>query len=282
MNVIMIGCSIIEMEQFILFSAYTVRMKENLVKRKLKRGEIAIGAAITTSSPDIAEMLSNLGFDWLFIDMEHAPLNIGDVQLILQAIEQSNITPIVRVPWNNPVVIKRVLDIGAMGVIVPWVNSKEEAEAAVKACKYPPKGIRGCGPRRAAKYGLETLNYLRLADEEIMVVVQIETAKAVKSIREILLVEGVDATLVGPMDLSASLGHLGNPDHPEVKETIRMIAKAHAGTNVAPGIASSLSKVEEHLKMGFRFLNVTSDCDLIVRGGREAIKFVKKLVYELT
>jgi len=257
-------------------------MRKNLVKEKLKREEAVIGAAITIPSPDIAEMLSNLGFDWLFIDMEHAPLDVKDVQLILQVIESSDVTPIVRVPWNDPVVIKRALDVGAMGIIVPWVNSREEAEMAVKACKYPPKGIRGCGPRRAAKYGLETLSYLKSADEEIVVVVQIETVKAVESIKEILSVDGVDATFVGPMDLSASLGHLGNPDHPEVKEAIRTIIKAHSGTKVAPGIASSLGKVEEHLRMGFKFLNVTSDCDLITRGGREVVEYVKEVMSKLT
>lgn len=256
-------------------------MKKNITKRKLKRGEVAIGVAITTPSPDIAEMLSNLDFDWFFIDMEHAPLEVKDVQLILQAIESSNITPIVRVPWNDPVIIKRVLDLGAMGIIVPWINSKEEAEKAVKACKYPPNGIRGCGPRRASKYGLDTLNYLRMANEEIMVVVQIETINAVKSIKDILSVKGIDATLVGPMDLSASLGYLGNPDHPKVKEIIYRIAKAHIGTEVAPGIASSVSKIKEHLEVGFKFVNVTSDCDLIIRGGQEAIRIVKRIIHEI-
>jgi len=109
-----------------------------------------IGGAITTPEPDVAELLGMLGFDWLWIDMEHCPLDFKDAETILQALGGSTSAPIIRVPWNDPVYIKRTLDLGPAGVIVPWVNSREEAEAAVRACLYPPEGIRGCGPRRAA------------------------------------------------------------------------------------------------------------------------------------
>ena len=250
-------------------------MKRNYVKEKLKRGKIAIGAAITIPHPDIAEMIANLGFDWLFIDMEHAPLEVKDVQTILQAVEYTEVTPIVRVPWNDPVVIKRVLDVGAMGIIVPWVNSKEEAIKVVKACKYPPEGIRGCGPRRAALYGLETQEYLKRIDKELLIVIQIETKKAVENINDILSVKGIDATLVGPMDLSASYGFLGQPNHPKVKEIIKRIADAHKGTNVVPGIASSINNVREHVEMGYKFINVTSDCDLIMSQGKNILKMLR-------
>ena len=257
-------------------SADYAPMAGNPVKEKLWRGEPAFGVAVTTPSTDVAEILASAGFDWMFIDMEHAPLDVKDVQLILQAIDGSGVTPIVRVPWNDPVAIKRVLDLGAMGVIVPWVNSEEEAARAVAACKYPPRGVRGCGPRRAARYGLETLEYLRRADDDVMVIVQIETAKALRALSDILSVDGVDATFVGPMDLSASLGHLGNPDHPEVVEAIRRIAEAHRGTKVAPGIASSPSKVAEHLRMGYRFINVDSDCGILTRGAAASLRLARE------
>ncbi len=253
-------------------------MKRNLLKEKLKRGEVAIGAAITIPNPDVAEILANLGFDWLFIDMEHAPIDVKDVQMILQAIEYTNVTPIVRVPWNDPVIIKRVLDLGAMGIIVPWVNTKDEAIKAVSACKYPPKGIRGCGPRRAALYGLKLKEYLAKADEEILVIVQIETKEAVNNLKEILTVEDLDATFVGPMDLSASYGLLGQPNHPKIKEIIRYIAECHRGTGVIPGIASSPTNVEEHIKLGYKLINVTSDCSLLIEGGSKIVKNIKKLL----
>ena len=255
-------------------------MKKNLVKEKIKRGEIALGVAITISSPEVTEILANLGFDWLFIDMEHAPLEVKDVEHIIQAIEYTDVTPIVRVPSNDPVVIKRVLDVGALGIIVPLVSSRKDAEHALRACKYPPRGIRGCGPRRAALYGLKLEEYLNRADEEIMVVIQIETKEAVNNLKEILQVKGIDATFVGPMDLSASYGLLGQPNHPKIKEIIRKIAKAHKGTGVIPGIASSIDMLKEHIAMGYKLINIASDCGLIIDKGKEIISLANKLCTE--
>ena len=121
-------------------------------KERMKSGKVLLGAAIETPEPDIAEFMSTLGFDWFWIDMEHCPLDIKDVQTIMQVIGRSDVTPIVRVPWNDPVYIKRVLDVGAVGVIVPWINDERDSEADVRACRYTPHGIRGCGPRRPVWY----------------------------------------------------------------------------------------------------------------------------------
>ncbi len=256
-------------------------MKGNPLKEKLSMGEPAFGAAISVPCMDVAEALASLGFDWLFIDMEHAPLGFRDVQNILQAVEHTGATPVVRVPWNDPVYVKRVLDLGVYNVIIPWVNSREEAEAAVRACRYPPRGIRGCGPRRASLYGLKMREYLESADSEVMVIVQVETVKAVKNLKDILSVEGVGATLVGPADLSASLGFLGQLDRPEVKETIRKIAEAHAGTGVIPGIATSPSGAVEYLEMGFRLLSVGGDIGFMIDSGRRVLEKLKSLKKKL-
>ena len=176
---------------------------KNILKEKLKKGQAVIGTFISLGHPDVTELLSRLGFDWLLIDGEHSPIGLETMQVMMQAMNGSNCTPIVRPQWNDMVIIKRILDIGAHGVLVPWVNTKEEAEYAVSACKYPPKGLRGWGPRRA---GLFDPDYLQTANDEILVIVQIETKEAVSNVDDILSVEGIDACFIGPYDLSLSFG----------------------------------------------------------------------------
>jgi len=176
---------------------------KNLLKEKLQKGQVVIGTFVGLGHPDVTESLSRLGFDWLVIDGEHAPLGLETMQRMLQAMNGSNCTPIIRPQWNDMVIIKRVLDIGAHGVLVPWINTKEEAEYAVRACKYPPEGLRGYGPRRAALFDPD---YLKTANDEILVVAQIETQKAISNLDDILSVKGIDACYIGPFDLSRSFG----------------------------------------------------------------------------
>ena len=152
---------------------------KNIVKEKLQRGENAVGTFIEMGHPDVANLLSHAGFDWLLIDGEHSPMGFETMELMLQAMEGTDCTPIIRPQWNDPVIIKRILDLGAHGIVVPWVNTKEEAEAAVAAARYPPEGIRGWGPRRAARYDPE---YRATANEEILVCVQIETQKSLDNL----------------------------------------------------------------------------------------------------
>jgi 2-keto-3-deoxy-L-rhamnonate aldolase RhmA len=175
----------------------------NLLKEKLRRGKAVTGAFVGLGHPDVTEILSRMGFDWLLLDGEHGPIGIETMQVMMQSMTQ-DCTPIVRPQWNDPVIIKRVLDIGAHGVLVPWVNSKEEAESAVAACKYPPEGIRGWGPRRASLFDPD---YRATANDEILISVQIETQKAVDNLEEITAVEGVDALFIGPYDLSNNMGY---------------------------------------------------------------------------
>jgi len=241
----------------------------------MRKGQVLIGAVIETGELDVAELMGTFGFDWFWIDMEHCPLDIKDVQGILQAIGKSETVPIVRVPWNDPVYIKRVLDLGPAGVIIPWVNSEEDARAAVSACMYPPEGIRGCGPRRPTWYEGFT-EYVKKASKNIVTIVQIETSDAVRNLKGILSVPGVDSTIVGPADLSASLGHLGHPSDPEVLKAIEAIVNAHEGTRVSPGIASSPEDAQKHIEMGFRLLNVGSDLGFMKMAATETLGKLRK------
>ncbi len=243
-------------------------------KERMRSGEVLIGVVVETPEPDVAELMGTLGFDWFWIDMEHCPLDFKDVQTILQAIGRCEAATLVRVPWNDPVYIKRALDLGPTGVIVPWVNNGEEARKAVVACKYPPEGIRGCGPRRPTLYKGFT-EYVREANENMVVVVQIETGDAVRNLREIVSVPGVDGTIVGPADLSASLGCLGYPNDPEVAEAIRLVADAHRGAKVCPGIASNPNDAEKHIELGFRLVNVGSDLGLMKMAATETLRRIR-------
>ncbi len=249
---------------------------ENKLKRKLSAGKTTLGVWVSIPSPDISEILSTMGFDWLVFDTEHSPMDVSTAQVLIQAMKGEETTPIIRVAWNDPVLIKRALDVGAHGVVVPWVNSKIEATNAVKACKYPPMGIRGCGPRRAAMYGFDR-DYLSRANEETMVIIQIEHIDAARGIDEILTTTGVDAFFIGPADLSASMGYLGQMTHPRVQETIDKILAAGKRARVPSGIFSySLDHVPKLVEQGFQFIAVGGDTSLLIRGAKEALSKAKK------
>jgi 2-keto-3-deoxy-L-rhamnonate aldolase RhmA len=231
---------------------------KNELKRRIQKDDQLYGTWITVESPIMTELMSSLGFDYFVFDTEHAPLDILTVQTMMQAMRpDTKTTPIVRVWWNDLVAIKRALDIGAHGILVPWVNNKEEAEMAVKATRYAPDGLRGCGPRRAALFDSE---YLETADEEIAVIVQIETKEAVSNIEDICSVEGVDSTYIGPADLSASHGHLGNMSHPEVQEAIDKVFDASKAAGIGAGIhQASGSSIPERMKKGYNLVTLGND-----------------------
>jgi 2-keto-3-deoxy-L-rhamnonate aldolase RhmA len=236
----------------------------NRLKEKLMKGETTYGIWITINSTDIVEALSMLDFDWMLIDMEHAPLTISDVHKIIQIIDEDKVTPIVRVPWNDFVQIKQVLDVGAMGIMVPWINNRKQAEEAVKAIRYPPRGIRGYGPRRASKYGLKLREYLENVEKDLMLIAQIETREAYENINEIIMVEGVDALFIGPYDLATSLGHIGNPQHEEVQEVINSILKVCIEKGKPIGIYSSIENAEKHRDMGFNIIALGSEINALI------------------
>ena len=196
-------------------------MKTSTLKKKLKRREITLGSWITLGNTSIAEIMAKAGFEWLVVDMEHSAITLDIAQQLIQVIEGCGAVPLVRVGENNATLIKRVMDAGAYGVIVPMVNTKKEAEAAVNAVKYPPVGTRGVGLARAQGYGNNFEDYRDWIKKESIVIVQIEHIDAVNNLEDILKVRGVDGSIIGPYDLSASLGIPGEFDNTELKRPLK-------------------------------------------------------------
>jgi len=246
---------------------------KNPVKAKLKEGKPCIGTWATIGHPDISEILASLGFDWILFDMEHGPLSVETVQTMMQSMSYSiDCVPLVRVGWNDLVLIKRALDIGAYGLVIPWVNTKDEALKAVSYCKYPPEGIRGVGPRRAAMRDKE---YIETANEEILIVLQIETQTALENLNEIFSVKGVDACFIGPMDLTMSLGIYRNFDHPKFKDAKNKVLRACKKWGVAPGMHCTKENISEALAQGFLFCALDQDTDFLATGAKEALSRIK-------
>ncbi len=198
-------------------------------RRKLAAGEFCLGVGITLSDPAVTEALGR-DVDFFWMDLEHTPLGLESLQAHLMAARAAGIPALVRVPTSDSGMIKRVLDTGAQGVIVPQVRSATEVRAAVAACRYPPRGARGYGPRRASDYGHDP-HYLENADQDVFVAVQIENAEAMRELEAIAAVPGLDSLALGPFDLAASLGRLGQVTHPEVVTAIQRVvsvARTHA------------------------------------------------------
>jgi 2-dehydro-3-deoxyglucarate aldolase len=191
-----------------------------MLKNKLKSGQLTIGSWITIGDPIIAEIMANAGFEWLTVDMEHSAITIHQAQQLIQVIELCGVVPLVRVGENNPTLIKRVMDSGSHGVIVPMVNTKEDAIKAVNAVKYPPWGNRGVGLFRAQGYGQKFNRYVEWSKDNTIVIVQIEHIHAIENLESIITVAGVDGLLTGPYDLSGSLGRPGNFDHPDFESAL--------------------------------------------------------------
>ena len=234
---------------------------ENRVKRLIQQGKKVSGAWSQIASPLAAEIMARAGFDFLMIDMEHGPSDVLALIAQCQPLNGSNTVPFVRAPWNDFVAIKRILDAGAYGVLIPYVNTKAEAEAAVRACKYPPLGIRGiAGSPRAAGYGQNIMNYLTRANDEIFVMTAVETPEAVANLDEILKVEGLDGIFIGPMDLSTSLGHFANPNVPEVQQVIAGIEKkVFASGKALATISGSWQQASELYKRGYQLVLLMAD-----------------------
>jgi len=234
---------------------------ENRVKRMLKEGQKTAGAWLQIASPFTAEIMSRAGFDWLIIDMEHGPGDILSLISQLQAMNGTDVVPLVRAPWNDFVAIKRILDAGVYGILFPYVNTKEEAEAAVRACKYPPEGVRGvAGSPRAAGYGQNPREYLTRANDEILIITAVETPEAVANLDEILAVDGLDGIFIGPMDLATSMGHPFDPGHPEVQEAIALIeTKVLAAGKFLGTIAGNWEQAQVRYEKGYQLLMLMAD-----------------------
>lgn len=234
------------------------------LKQILQSGGVTIGSWITLAHPAIAEIMAKAGFDWLVVDLEHSVITIREAEELIRVIELCGVTPLVRLSANDPVQIKRVMDAGAHGIIVPMVNSREEAERAVAAVKYPPSGRRGVGLARAQGYGTRFEAYRDWLERESLVIVLVEHIEAVKHLADILNVKGVDGFMVGPYDLSGSLGVPGEFEHPSMIAALREVHRvisdrktaAVAGYHVVlPQPDSVIQKIQE----GYRFLAYSVD-----------------------
>ena len=235
-------------------------MRPNHVLRAWRLGAPSVGAWLTVDSAFNAEVLAHTGFDWLCIDMQHGVIDFADAVGMLQAISTTSVVPLVRVSWNDPSQIMKVLDAGAMGVVVPLVNTRAEAERAVAACRYPPLGIRSAGPARGRLYG--GTDYMEAANPEIACIVMIETAEALTNLDAILSTPGVDAAYVGPADLAFALGLPGRGDNPDPRhlEAVRGILAACKRRGVTPGIhCGSVEYASKYLQLGFQMVTLGSD-----------------------
>src|SRR5579863_9776101 len=238
----------------------------NLFKQALAAGERQLGLWCGMASAMSAEILAGAGFDWIVIDGEHAPNDIATLLPQLQAMRGGTAEPVFRVPWNEPVIIKRALDVGARSLLIPFVQSVDEARRAVAATRYPPLGIRGVavGPR-ANDFG-RVQNYHRNAHLDTCVLVQIETRAALTQIEAIASIEGVDGIFIGPSDLAADFGHLGNPKHPDVQAALKDAASRIRAAGKAAGILTgALDDVEPLFELGYNFVAVGSDVGLLAR-----------------
>jgi 2-keto-3-deoxy-L-rhamnonate aldolase RhmA len=243
---------------------------KNQLKARLKKGEIVTGTFVGLGHPDVTEWLSRLGYDFLLLDGEHSPLGFETMQQMMQAMNGTSCVPIIRPQWNEMVVVKRVLDLGAYGVLLPWVNTKEEAENAVQVCKYPPEGTRGCGPRRAATFDPE---YFNTVNDELLIAIQIETQQAVDNVDEILAVEGIDACYIGPYDLALSmLGGGPDWDNPQYLAAFDKVLAAAEKRGKPAGMFTSPDNIEWAIKKGFRFNTVGTADTFLIQAAKEALR----------
>jgi 4-hydroxy-2-oxoheptanedioate aldolase len=249
----------------------------NPLKQRLAEGRPAFGVLISMPSPQLAQTLAACGLDWLFIDMEHGPIDFADAHALIAATQGTACAPLVRVPSDNLAAARPVLDAGAFGIIVPMVCSAEQARAALAYLRYPPAGARGVGPVYAPqRWGLSLPDYLKAADEHLAAVVLIEHIDAVRNLDAILAVPGIDAALIAPYDLSASLGHAGDLQHREVAAAIAEAERTILASPAAlGGLAQGVEDARAKLARGYRVILMGIDVFLIqeqVRGMLQAVR----------
>jgi len=235
----------------------------NPVKARLRAGEPVIGHWVSLPSPSLVELLASFGMDWLVFDTEHSPIAGERLEDMLRAIKGTPVVPIVRVAGNEVPLIKQALDRGGLGVVVPLVHSARDAQAAVAAAKFPPEGIRGVAGARLTHYGLDLPEYYRTFNQEVLVVIQIETPGALEAVEEIAATPGVDVLFIGPNDLSTSLGIFRQFDHPAFRAACeRVLGAARRHGKAAGYLCGGAEEVLERVDQGFTFVGATSDARL--------------------
>ena len=253
-----------------------MELVRNNFKKAIAEGRVQIGLWSSLCSNIGAEVLADAGFDWILLDGEHSPNDVPSTMSQMQGLVGGTASPIVRPAWNDAVMIKRILDIGAQTILVPYVQNAEEAKRAVAAVRYPPAGIRGVASSTRANHYGRVNNYLKLADSEICLLVQVETRPALGELEAIAKVEGVDGVFIGPSDLAASLGHIGNPAHPEVQAALEDAVKRLKAVGKAAGILTlSEEEARRYIGWGYTFVAVGSDIGLLGRGADALAKKFK-------
>lgn len=241
----------------------------NAFKAALQAHQAQVGLWVGTASAYTTEICASVGYDWLLLDGEHAPTSVPLVLSQLQALAgYPEVAPVVRPAWNDPVLFKQLLDVGAQNFLVPMIQTATEAQAAVQALRYPPQGYRGVGTAlaRAAQWGAIP-DYLQLANEQICLLCQVETVQGLDHLEEIVQVEGVDGVFIGPADLAASMGHIGNAAHPEVVTAIEGAIRTIVAAGKAPGILQTHVETARHyLSLGALFVAVGVDTVLLRQG----------------
>lgn len=244
-------------------------------RAKVDAGKLCLGMVVSLSDPAVSELAGDTGMDFTWLDMEHGPLSIETGLLHCMALRGTDTAPFLRVAGNDPFIIKPLLELAPAGVIIPMVNSAAEAEAAVKSCRYPPRGIRGCGPRRGTRFGMTPFaDYLDTSEHDPMVIIQIEHINALKEIDKILAVEGIDSICVGPYDLSSSMGKLKTaPDDPEVQAVIDQVCACarRAGVMIGSVSGTSPASINKWRQRGAHWLAVCGDCGNIAAASRKAM-----------
>jgi 4-hydroxy-2-oxoheptanedioate aldolase len=249
-----------------------MELAPNFFKDRLASNRLQIGLWSSLCSNIVAEILAHSGFDWILLDTEHSPNELPGLLNQLQAMKAGNASPVVRVAWNDPVLIKRVLDIGVGSVLIPFVENEGEAERAVRACLYPPAGVRGVtGSGRASQYGRCT-NYLHDANDNVCIIVQVESIAGIHELDRIAQIKGVHGVFIGPSDLAASMGHIGNPSHQDVQAAIQNAGQRLADMGVPGGILSSSEEsARRYIGWGYKFVAVGSDVGLVTNGATKLV-----------
>jgi 2-keto-3-deoxy-L-rhamnonate aldolase RhmA len=232
-------------------------MYPNGVRAKLKAGEIVLGTALAVPSPIVAGMILSTEPDFVWLDLEHQPFGTESLGAIPALARMRGVAPMIRVAWNDPALIKKAYDVGAVIVMIPQVNTVDEAKKAVEYSRYPPEGSRGISPTWPMVTGEDWVSVIKSANEETVLVIQLESVEAFENIDEIAKVPGIDVILVGPMDLSASLGKITETGSKEVQAIMKEVPKRLEGTGIAAGTTlGDLSEIQEKLGWGYRFMNV--------------------------
>ena len=249
------------------------------LKQKLINNELTIGSWVTIGHHSIIEIMASAGFNWLTIDMEHSAIEISEAQNLIAHIQANKMDALVRVGKNEEVIIKRVLDAGANGIIVPMVNSKNDAIKAVEYVKYPPQGKRGVGLARAQKYGISFEEYKEKLENEVVIIAQVEHIYSVNNLEEILGVEGIDGIIIGPYDLSGSMGKPGKFNDDDVKAAIKRVESICKGLNKPLGfhvISPDYKELNKKIADGYKFLAFSLDFLFLGEKARIEMSNIKK------